>query len=54
VAGTWTVERAKHVATLTVTAFSRLAAGVRAAIEAEADSMLGFVEPDAGKRAIRI
>ncbi len=54
VAGTWTVERKKADATLVVTPFAALKKPVRSALEAEADALLQFVEPDATRRAVKV
>jgi winged helix DNA-binding protein len=47
VAGTWTVERTRQTATLTLTPFEPLAPPDRAALEAEGAQLLRFVEPEA-------
>ena len=54
VAGTWTIARARHTATVTLAPFAPLSRPTRAALEAEADALLRFVEPDATTRAISI
>jgi winged helix DNA-binding protein len=54
VAGTWTIERARRAATLTLTPFAPLSRPTRAALEAEAEALLAFVEPDAETRAIDV
>ena len=54
VAGTWAIERKRQVATLTLTPFGKLSKSARAALEAEADSMLRFVEPEATTRTVRL
>jgi hypothetical protein len=54
VAGTWTVARARHTATLTLAPFAALPKPARTALEAEGDALLGFVEPDATTRAVRV
>jgi hypothetical protein len=54
VAGTWTIARARHTATVTLAPFAPLPRPIRAALEAEADALIGFVEPDATARAIAI
>ncbi|HEU0033974.1 MAG TPA: winged helix DNA-binding domain-containing protein [Kofleriaceae bacterium] len=52
VAGTWTIERAKARATLVLVPFGKLGKPVRAALEAEADALVRFVEADATSYAI--
>ncbi len=52
-AATWKIERKKDVATLTVTPFGKLSAAVKDAIEREGTALVRFVEPDAGKVAIK-
>jgi hypothetical protein len=47
VAGTWSVERAKGVARLTLTPFARLPKGASAALRDEAAGMVRFAEPQA-------
>jgi hypothetical protein len=54
VAGTWTIARTRHTATLTLAPFTALSRPTRAALEAEADTLLGFVEPDATTRAVAV
>jgi hypothetical protein len=54
VAGTWTIERKRQAATLTLTPFGKLAKSARSALEAEAEAMLQFVEPDVAERTIRV
>jgi len=54
VAGTWTVERKKAAATLTVTPFGKLSKAVRAEVEQEGEAALQFLEPDAATRAVRV
>lgn len=54
VAGTWTLVRARHTATLTLAPFAALARPARTALEAEGDALLTFVEPDATSRAVSI
>ena len=54
VAGTWTIERAKHTATLVLAPFIPLSKPTRAALEAEGALLLAFVEPDATTRVVRI
>lgn len=53
VAGTWTVER-KKAATLVLSPFSALKKPVRAALEAEAEPLVRFIEPDAASYAIKV
>lgn len=47
VAGTWRIAREKDRATIHLAAFAPLAAGDRAALEAEAEALVRFVEPGA-------
>jgi hypothetical protein len=54
VAGTWKVERTKSAATLTIEPFAPFAPRVRKEVEAEAEALLRFVEPDARAFATRI
>jgi hypothetical protein len=53
VAGTWRVEATKKAATLTVEPFKPLAARAKKEVEAEAESMLTFAEPDARVREVK-
>jgi hypothetical protein len=52
VAGTWTLERVKAVATLRLAPFARLAKPAREALHAEADALLRWHEPDASRFVI--
>ncbi len=54
VAGMWKVERKAKVATFALTPFVKLTKQTLAEIEAEADALLRFVEPDAPTRAMRV
>jgi hypothetical protein len=54
VAGTWAIARARSTAILTLAPFAALSRPTRAALEAEADALLGFVEPDAATRAVAV
>lgn len=54
VAGTWTVTRARGTATVMLAPFAALSRPVRAALEAEADALLAFIEPDAARRAVTV
>jgi hypothetical protein len=54
VAGTWKVERTRRIATLVLEPFGRLTKAARKDLEREADALLGFIEPEAGSRAIRV
>jgi hypothetical protein len=54
VAGTWTVERTRKAAALVLQSFGSLARRTIAALEAEGDALLRFVEPDAAARSVRI
>ena len=53
VAGTWTIER-KKAATLVLSPFATLKKPVRAALEAEGEPLVRFVEPDAASYAIKV
>ena len=53
-AGTWKVERKRKAATLVLQSFAPLTKKAIAALEAEADALLRFVEEDAEARAVRI
>ena len=53
-AATWGVTRKGDSATLEVVPFGMIGASDRAEIEREATELLAFIEPDAGKRAVRI
>lgn len=52
VAGTWTSERTKKRATLTLAPFGKLAKPTKAVLEAEADALLRWTEDDATEFAI--
>ena len=52
VAGTWTVEVKRKVATLTLAPFATLPKPAVAELEAEAAALLAFVEPEAKARAV--
>ena len=54
VAGTWKLERTRAAAALTVSLFAPQPLAVRRAIEAEADSLLVFAEPDAQSRQVTV
>lgn len=47
IGGTWKVETKRNVATLAITPFDKLAKPQRAALEAEGEQLLAFVEPNA-------
>lgn len=53
VAGTWTVERKKAAATLSIAPFGRLARPARTELEAEGQALLRFLEPDAATFGVR-
>jgi hypothetical protein len=53
VAGTWKLERKKDVATVTVDAFAPFAPRVKKEVIAEAEALLRFAEPEAGKHVVR-
>jgi len=52
-AGTWGLVRAKNEAVLRVSAFARLAARERVAVDAEGDALLQFLAPDATIAGVR-
>jgi hypothetical protein len=52
-AGSWKTERKRDVATLVASPFVKLSAAARAALAAEADELLRFLEPDAARREVR-
>jgi hypothetical protein len=52
-AGTWAVTRAKSEALLRISAFTRLAARDRVAVETEGGSLLEFLAPDATSRGVK-
>jgi hypothetical protein len=52
-AGTWKVERKRKTATLVLQSFGSLAKKAAAALEAEGDALLQFVEEDAPERVVR-
>ena len=52
-AGTWKVERKRKTATLVLQSFGPLTKKAAAALEAEGDALLSFVEEDASERAVR-
>ena len=54
VAGTWAAERKGKRATLRIDPFGRLRKADRVALEAEAEALLGFLEPDAATRAVAV
>jgi hypothetical protein len=54
VAGTWTIEVKRRVATLRLEAFGTLAKRVREELEAEGQALLAFAEPDAKGHAVEI
>ncbi|HVQ30695.1 MAG TPA: winged helix DNA-binding domain-containing protein [Vicinamibacteria bacterium] len=54
VAGTWKLERTKSAATLTIVPFAPFAPRVRKEVEAEAEALVRFAEPDARAFATRI
>lgn len=53
VGGTWRMERKKNTALLQIEPFAPLAAPDRAALEAEGDALLAFLEGDAAGREVR-
>jgi hypothetical protein len=53
VAGTWKMEATKKAATVTIEPFKPLAARVKKEIEAEADLVLKFAEPEVRTREVR-
>ena len=55
VAGTWTVEVKRKVATLTLAPFAHARrSGASKELEAEADALLAFLEPDAKARDVAV
>jgi hypothetical protein len=52
VAGTWTIERVKARATLTLAPFGKLTKAARAQLTTEGEALLRFVEPDATAFAV--
>jgi hypothetical protein len=54
VSGTWTITRAKTGATLVLRPMRRLAAGERAALEAEGTRLLSFLAADAQRHDVRV
>jgi hypothetical protein len=54
VAGPWKIERRRNAASLIVSLFASQSARVRREIEAEADALLTFSEPDASTRLVKI
>ena len=54
VAGTWTVALKRKVATLTLDPFAALTKAAVAELEAEADALLRFAEPDATARDVTV
>jgi hypothetical protein len=54
VAGTWKIEQRRQAASLIVSLFTSHSPRARREIEAEADALLAFTEPDASTRQIRI
>jgi len=54
VAGTWTVEVRRKVATLRLEAFGKLTKRVSKELEAEGDALLGFLEPAAMQRVFEV
>jgi hypothetical protein len=53
VAGVWTTERSKKLATLVITPFEALTQPVRVALEQEGEQLLRFAEPAATSFAVR-
>ena len=54
VAGTWSVERSRTTARLTVTPFARLARAARPAVEQEGRDLIAFCEPEAKVVEVRV
>ncbi len=52
--GTWKVERVGDAATLVLTPFARIPGAAEAALVAEGEALLSFVEPDATERVVRV
>ena len=53
-AGTWTIRKAKGVATITLEPFARLPKGATAALRDEAEHLATFIEPDAKGHATAV
>ena len=54
VAGTWSVEKRRGVATLTLERFGRLPKGATKELRAEGEALLAFLEPDAKGHAVAL
>ncbi len=54
VAGTWTVAVKRRIATLTLAPFAKLPKRAASELEAEADALLAFLEPDAKARDVEL
>jgi Winged helix DNA-binding domain len=54
VSGTWGIERAREASTLVIEPFARLAGEDRAALTAEGERLVAFVEPAAKRHAVRV
>jgi hypothetical protein len=54
VAGTWTIERTKGTATVSLSAFVPLSRVVRSELEEEGEALARFIEPDARSLAVKI
>ena len=53
VAGSWTAERRRQSAPLTITPFAKIPKRTRTELEAEAEALLAFVEPEAVSREVQ-
>ena len=53
-AGTWKVERKRKTATLALQSFGPLTKKATAALEAEGDVLMRFVDDDAAERVVRL
>jgi hypothetical protein len=53
VVGSWTAASTRKTATLTITPFAKVAKRTRTELEAEAEALLAFTEPEAGKAEVR-
>ena len=54
VAGTWTIELKRRIATLRLEPFAALTQGARAALEAEGEALVRFAEPEAKGWAVAV
>ncbi len=54
VAGTWAIERAKGIATLSLSAFGPMSRAVRGELEEEGEALARFIEPDSRTLSVKI